>query len=257
MDEQVSRSSPEVRAQPVEQAQLLAENVYLKDQLSTLRAQILRLEGEVRAAVARDLHDGPIQQMAAAGLHLTYLRRVLERAPGMLPEAIDDLDDQLARVMHDLRTALYELRPLGLEEHGLYWALEQYVAKLRGGHALDIRLLVPPGLRRLPVSYEAAVFYIVQEALMNVRKHAGAATATITFADQGTRIRVTIADDGHGFDLPAIEAGYATRGSLGILSMHERTSLIGGACMIATAPGAGTTVTIDIPFTASGMGIGI
>src|SRR5687768_593668 len=93
------------RARPP-QGDLLAENARLQEELRRARERLTRLENDVRAEIGSDLHDGPVQQVAAAGLHVSNLRRILERAPQMLPKAIDDLDDQLAKAMHDLRTVL-------------------------------------------------------------------------------------------------------------------------------------------------------
>ncbi len=155
----------------------------LREELRVAREQLTRLEADVRARIGRDLHDGPVQQVAAAGLHINYLRRVMERAPTLMPQAIDELDDQLAQAMISLRTVLLELHPVGLEEHGLYWMLEQYASKFPTWGTLQLALDIPPELPRLPLGYETAIFIIIQEAIMNVRKHAAASKATITIRD--------------------------------------------------------------------------
>lgn len=234
----------------MDQAALVAENARLREELDLIRRRLVQLESDVRAQVARDLHDGPVQQVAAAGLHLSYLRRVFDRAPAMAPEVIDDLDDQLARVMRLLRTTLYELRPLGLQEHGLVWVVEQYAEKLRGMDGPDVRLEVRSQPRRLPPTNEAAGFLIVQEAIMNARKHAAATVVLVSFSEEEARLRIDVVDDGRGFDLAATEARYSAASSLGLLSMRERAELVGGSMNIASTPGAGTTVSIWLPFEA-------
>ena len=225
-----------------------AENERLREELRVARAQLINYEIAVRARIGRDLHDGPIQQVASAGLHINYLRRVMERAPTLLSKSIDELDDQLAQAMISLRTVLLELHPIGLEEHGLCWMLEQYAAKFPAWGALQVLVDVEPSLPRLPLDCEKALFIIIQEAIMNVRKHAAASKATITVRAVDHTMRFVVSDDGQGFELAQQRRRQAERGSIGLLSMEERVRHIGGTLRIDSAPGSGTAVTITVPF---------
>lgn len=230
------------------QAAVSVENARLVAELRAERDRLIRREADVRAQVGRDLHDGPVQQVAAAGMHVKYLRTVAARAPAQLPTVLDDLETQLQQATHDLRTVLYELRPLGIEEEGLYVVLERYVAKFRDPHGLQVQLAIPPELRRLPPAREAPTLIIIQEAINNVRKHAQARDVYITLCEEAATLIVTIQDNGRGFDVQALEAGYIRRGSFGLLNMRERAELIGGTWQIESEPGVGTIVTVRIPF---------
>ncbi len=222
----------------------------LREELRATRAQLLNLETAVRARIGRDLHDGPIQQVASAGLHVNYLRRVMDRAPALLPKTIDELDDQLAQAMVSLRTVLLELHPIGLEEHGLYWMLEQYAAKFPTWGTLQVIVDAEPNLPRLPLDCEQVLYIIIQEAVMNVRKHAAASVTTITIRAVDRMMRFVISDNGQGFDLAEQRRRQAERGSIGLLSMEERVRQIGGTLRIDSTPGSGTAVTITLPFQA-------
>jgi signal transduction histidine kinase len=227
-----------------------ADNQRLREELRMATERLLHLEIDIRARLARELHDGAIQQVAAAGLHINYLRRVLERAPSLMPQAIDELDDQLAKAMGSLRTVLLELRPVGMEEHGLYWMLEQYTSKFPTWGSLALELDAPPDLPHLPLDREMAIFMIIQEAIMNVRKHAVATQATITIRMIDGTLHFVIRDNGQGFDVDAQRQRQIARGSLGLQIMYERTTQIGGTVTIMSTPGHGTAVTVAVPFLA-------
>jgi signal transduction histidine kinase len=228
-----------------------ADVLKLTEALRIERERLLRREVEVRTQMARDLHDGPVQQVAVAELNVQYVRRVAERAPEQLPRALDGLGDQLKRATQDLRTVLYELRPLGIAEEGLVVVLHKYVARFHHSDELLIHLDAPTTLRRLPTEAESAVFIIIQEALSNVRKHAAASTAWITLRDDNGALSIEIRDNGRGFDVQATQGNYHQRGSFGLLNMRERAQLIGGSWSIRSQLGQGTTVFIRIPFPAA------
>ncbi len=211
-------------------------------------ARLIRREAEVRAQIGRDLHDGPVQQIAVADVAVQYVRRVAQYAPEHLPEALDDLQTQLKQITHDLRTILYELRPLGIAEEGLMFALQQYIERFRDPGRACLHLDAPPHLRRLDPDREAAIFIIVQEAINNVRKHAAARDIWIKLREDAEALYIEVLDNGCGFDLQVVEANYIRRGSFGLLNMRERAQLIGGNCVISSAPGQGTSVEIRVPF---------
>jgi signal transduction histidine kinase len=225
-----------------------AELSELTEALRIERERLLRREVEVRMQMARDLHDGPVQQVAVAELNVQYVRRVAERAPEQLPRALDSLRDQLKRATQDLRTVLYELRPLGIEEEGLVVVLHKYIARFYDSNELLIHLDAPTTLRRLPVEVESAVFIIIQEALSNVRKHAAANDVWIRLHDDGAALAVEVRDNGRGFDVRRTQGTYTQRASFGLLNMRERAQLIGGTWGVTSHLGKGTTICIRIPF---------
>ncbi|HEX6292280.1 MAG TPA: GAF domain-containing sensor histidine kinase [Herpetosiphonaceae bacterium] len=225
-----------------------AEALELAEALRIERERLLRREVEVRTQMARDLHDGPAQQVAVAELNVQYVRRVAERAPEQLSRALDGLAEQLRRATQDLRTVLYELRPLGIAEEGLVVVLHKYVARFYRSDELLIHLDAPTSLRRLPVEAESAVFIIIQEALSNVRKHAAASDVWIRLREDGAALAIEIRDNGRGFDVQHTQGSYMQRGSFGLLNMRERAQLIGGSWSIHSQPGQGTAMQLRVPF---------
>lgn len=226
------------------------ENQRLTEALRIERDRLLRREVEVRTQIGRDLHDGPVQQVAMAGMATQYVQRVAQRAPEMLPEALRDLEDQLKRATQDLRTVLYELRPLGITEEGLVVVLQQYISKLRDPSGLKVHFEAPASLRRLAPDHEAAMFIIIQEAINNVRKHAEARDVWLTLSDDGAALCATVQDNGRGFDVQQVQGTYIQRNSFGLLNMEERAQLSGGTCVFESTLGQGSRVHIRIPYTA-------
>ncbi|HMO58427.1 MAG TPA: ATP-binding protein, partial [Roseiflexaceae bacterium] len=139
-------------------------------------------------------------------------------------------------------------RPLGLETQGLLATLEQYVNRFRDPNGnMKLRLEAPTSIPRLPVEVEGAIFMIVQEAVNNARKHAKAPEVVIYLYIEDDQLVASIRDRGRGFNVNAVDAGYSTRGSLGLLNMRERARLISGECRIRSAEGEGTTIELRVP----------
>lgn len=238
---------PQVR-RFIDQKRAEAESVQRASMLQMERDRLLRREVEVRTQIGRDLHDGPVQQVAMAGLMTQFVRRVAARAPEKLDEALDDLEEQLKRATQDMRTVLYELRPLGISEEGLVAVLQQYIGKLRDPNGLRVHLDAPLGLRRLAADHEAAMFIIIQEAINNVRKHAAAQNVWITLTDDGAALCAMVQDDGCGFDVQQTQRNYVARNNFGLLNMEERAQLSGGTCAFESVIGMGSIARIRIPY---------
>lgn len=224
------------------------ENARLVRSLKEERDRLLMKEGEVRAAIARDLHDGPTQSIAAISMNIEFIKKLKRAMPERVDSELDVLADLVKKTSYDIRTLLFELRPLGLETQGLLATLQQYVERFRDPKGeMKLRLEAPTGLPRLPVELESAIFMIVQEAVNNARKHARASEVVIYLYAEDHHLVASIRDRGRGFNLAAVDGSYTTRGSLGLLNMRERARLIGADCRIKSAEGEGTTVEVRVP----------
>lgn len=230
------------------QAAVAVENARLVRSLKSERDKLLAKEAEVRAAIARDLHDGPTQSVAAISMNIEFIKKLLRAMPERVESELNVLSELVQKTSQDIRTLLFELRPLGLETQGLLSTLQQYVSRFRDpSGAMRLRLEAPPSIPRLPVEIEAAIFIIVQEAVNNARKHARSPEVAIYVYVEEGQLVASVRDRGHGFNLPAVESSYNTRGSLGLLNMRERARLIGGEYRIRSAEGEGTTVEVRVP----------
>ncbi|HMA34731.1 MAG TPA: GAF domain-containing sensor histidine kinase [Chloroflexia bacterium] len=229
------------------QAAVALENAQLFTSVQAEHERFLAVEDQVRKELARDLHDGPAQRLAAICMEVDILRRLLTSDPSRLPAELDSLEALARKANREVRTLQFQLRPVMLETRGLRAAIEYYINQLRETEAIVFTLDVQGCKGRLPANVEQAAFGIVQEALGNIRKHAGARQTTIQMREAGDRWVITIMDDGRGFDVAATLRSYETRGSLGLLNMRERGQQAGGTLDLASVPGQGTTVTLAIP----------
>ena len=221
-------------------------NAQLVHDLRQERVKLLSKEEEVRHQLARDLHDGPAQALAAITMNVEFIKRLLERDPQRVPPELDKLGALAKRTTHEVRTMLFELRPLALETQGLDTTLRQYLERFQGS-STEISLESNEITANLDTKTEGTLFNIIQEAINNALKYAKAQHIWVRLRQTSTSLEVTIQDDGRGFDLQKVLASYEKRGSFGLLNIEERAKLIGGASELMSAPGEGTTVRVTLP----------
>lgn len=208
-----------------------------------LLRRLVTAQEEERRRVARELHDSVGQLLTALLLDL----RALRDAGPLRPEARRRLDavqrvaDELVRATHDLAV---RLRPTALDDVGLQAALRHYLEdwSARTGVAAQFQA-VGEQAGRFPPEVETTLYRVVQEALTNVARHAGARRAGVIVERQGGRAVAIVEDDGVGFDPEAA----ARSDRLGLRGMRERLALVGGGLEVESAPGAGTTIIAWIP----------
>ncbi|MGC8874596.1 MAG: GAF domain-containing sensor histidine kinase [Chloroflexia bacterium] len=231
-------------------ATIAIQNAQLYQDLREERDKIVRAEENVRKELSRDLHDGPAQALAAITMNVEYIRRLLGEDPKKALAELDNLEQLARRTSWDIRTMLFELRPVILETQGLVPTLEQYVQRFPASEGVQVHLDTGGFDQRLDPKVEATVFTIMQEAVNNARKHAKAKNIWMRLARHGNNLVAAVQDDGMGFDVEAVRASYEKRGSFGLLNMEERARLIGGRTEIRSVPGKGTAVIISVPLEA-------
>ena len=228
------------------QAATAIVNARLYQELEDEKNRILAVESEAQKRLARDLHDGPAQTLAAIIMNIEFIQTLLKRAPDQVPQELEDLQQTATKALAQVRNALFELRPVILETQGLKAALESYVERLRSTEGMTIHLDVRGLDERLPDKVEHVCFAIVQEAIGNIKKHAKAKQVWIGVERRAKDLVLGVRDDGKGFDVAAVESQYDQRGSLGLLNMKERAELVGGQLTIESSPGHGTLVSLIV-----------
>jgi signal transduction histidine kinase len=196
---------------------------------------------EERNRLARDLHDSVAQKLfgivLAAQSAATLLDRSAEEARGQ----VERLADLAQETMVELRSLVFQLRPAVIESDGLAPALAKHVEVLRRVHRLHIDLDASGPVRLRP-GIDEEVFKIAQEALQNALRHAGAERLEVSLREDRGALALRVADDGAGFDPAAPRSR-----SLGLTSMEERAAALGATLRIDSAPGAGTTISLEVP----------
>ncbi len=229
------------------QSAIAIRNAQLYRDLREERDRLVALEEDLRKGLARDLHDGPTQLVAAIIMNVEFAQMLLERDPERVSAELEEIANLARRAMRQLRTMLFDLRPVILETKGLIPALEAYSKRLTETERFTVHLQVEGDVPRLSRQAESAIFAVVQEAIGNAKKHAQADNMWITVRRHDDTLHVTVRDDGVGFDVSAVQGDYESRGSLGMINMRERAEMIGGTLSIHSTIGQGTTVSLVLP----------
>jgi two-component system sensor histidine kinase UhpB len=213
--------------------------------LQTLSTRMLAIQEEERRAISRELHDDIGQTLSALkiGLHRLAQGRVAEPA-SLMAECLSHADAALDR----LRQLALDLRPPQLDQLGLEEALAWLAERHRAATGLKIECkFTGLGERRPPPSLEIACYRIAQEGLNNATRHAKAQNVLVSVESDGRLLKLSIHDDGVGFDQEAARREVVKSGSMGLIGMEERAQLAGGRLRLRSVPGGGTTVSATFP----------
>jgi two-component system sensor histidine kinase DegS len=209
------------------------------------RAILIQAQEEEHRRVARLLQDKPAQLLANAAFEVETCLRLMDAQPETARQGLTALLQELHQGLSDLRGIIAELQPPLLDELGLGASLEKYVEDFAQQTGLDVQLDGWDALaERLPATMEAAIFRIIQEALDNVREHARARHVNLHLTRSAEQIKVTLSDDGQGFDN---SRGGVPGRRLGLVTMRDRTELLDGNLQIFTEPGKGVRVVLTVP----------
>lgn len=233
------------------QALIAIQNSRLYQDLVEEKERMIEVHEEARKKLARDLHDGPTQSVSAIAMRINIARRMLQKDVRSASDELVRIEELAQRTTKEIRHMLFTLRPLVLESQGLVAALTTMAEKMRETFNQNVTINVDESLlEQLEMGKQGVIFYIVEEAVNNARKHAHAETIAVSLKRlDPALILLEIADNGIGFDVQAINAAYDKRGSLGMVNLRERTELVNGLLHIDSAPGKGTRVQVFIPLT--------
>ena len=202
--------------------------------------RVVEAQEQERARLARELHDETGQALTSILLGLKGLEDVVDTSEGSASVAA--LRELVVSTLRSVRGLAVELRPAALDDFGLVPALERLADTFREKTGVEVAIEAQLGEARLEPSLETTLYRLVQEALTNVLKHAEARHVSISLVRKDGSVSAVVEDDGRGFspETPRREA-------LGLVGMRERVGLVGGRISIESAPGAGTTLAVEVP----------
>lgn len=206
------------------------------------RSRELTIAGE-RARLAHELHDAVAQKLFSLRLTAQAATALVDRDPARAKDELHQVAELAAEAADELRAAVIELRPAALDEDGLVATLRSQAQVLDRAHSARVTFAAH-GFRALPAAQEEAMLRVAQEALHNALRHSGAGRVEVTLTRSGQGALLRIADDGCGFDPGAVRR--AGR-HLGLVSMRDRASGVGGKLTVESEPGKGTTVEMEVP----------
>jgi signal transduction histidine kinase len=210
-------------------------------EMRALYQQVVTAQEAERGRLARELHDGVLQDLCAVTRDLKALEA---QAEGPVPVA--DLAARSGETVRTLRAICQDLRP-PLLQHDLASALKALVEQLDARSTAPVHLEVSTQELRLPDDVAVAIFRITQEALHNAIHHADASEIVVRLTQYPDHLRLTVTDDGRGIAGGAEPGRFVARGHLGLAGMRERAAMIGGKLEVQTAPDYGTAVILELP----------
>jgi len=233
------------------QAVIAIQNARLYQDLLEEKERMVEVHEEARKKLARDLHDGPTQSVAAMAMRINLTRRMFNKDAKSALDELVRIEELAHRTTKEIRHMLFTLRPLILESQGLKAALQSMGEKVRETYSQNVIVDVSEKIiEDMEMGKQGVIFYIVEEAVNNARKHAAAANIWVRLKELDTGLALLeIQDDGIGFDVDAVNKGYDKRGSLGMINLRERTELVNGLLNVQSQPGRGTLVQVYVPLT--------
>ncbi|MEV8479270.1 GAF domain-containing sensor histidine kinase [Streptomyces sp. NPDC051173] len=206
------------------------------------RSRELTIAGE-RARLAHELHDAVAQKLFSLRLTAQAATALVDRDPARAKDELHEVARLAAEAADELRAAVVELRPAGLDEDGLVATLRTQIQVLDRAHTARVTF-ASHGVRALPAAQEEALLRVAQEALHNALRHSGAEHVDVTLTRVGQGAGLCVTDDGRGFEPDTVRR--AGR-HLGLVSMRDRAAGVGGGLTVTSAPGKGTAIEMEVP----------
>jgi signal transduction histidine kinase len=207
-----------------------------------LMSEMLRSHERDRRLIAYEIHDGPVQDVTGAQMHLESLLCTSEVPPGPARHKLELALSLVRKAVRESRELIGGLRPPILDESGVVSAIEHLIDDQRADDGPSIELKVHVQFDRLEPLLEGTIYRIVQEAITNVRRHSKSDRAEIRLVQVDDRIQLEIRDGGVGFNPADVQ-----QKRLGLQGIRERARLLHGRAAIDSAPGKGTRVFVDLP----------
>ena len=224
----------------------ITEQKRMQENLRFYLRQVTRAQEEERKRIAREIHDESVQSLASLAHKIEAITTEKWGLPKDVTHYLKGLWSETKSIMDGLRRFSHELRPGVLDQIGLVSALELLVEELGREQYISTSLEISGSERRLEPEIEVTLFRIAQEALSNIKRHSEAKKAAIKLLFTSRKVKLTVSDDGRGFQLPEVLGDLATEGKLGLVGMQERTRLLNGKFSIKSIVGKGTKVVVEV-----------
>jgi signal transduction histidine kinase/PAS domain-containing protein len=215
-------------------------------ELRELSARILQAQDEERRRIARELHDGAGQLIAALGMEASNLATERDRLSSRAASSLDNIESLVVQMTQDIRTMSHLLYPPLLDDVGLQSALTDYINGFAERSGIQVSLHLPVAIERLDRDYELSFFRIVQECLTNIHRHSGSRTASIRIIQDEEALVLDVRDKGKGIPAKRLSEIQSRGSGVGIRGMRERVLQFSGA-MTIESDSSGTRIHVVLP----------
>lgn len=203
----------------------------------------IKLIEEERRRIARDLHDGPAQDLTNVSMRLDVIQRLMQSDAEMALKELERTNSRIVAAINDIRRLIYDLRPVAIDEVGLVTATLELCRRCERDWQIAFEVNADESaVRDVVPARQIALYRLIQEVLQNVKKHARAHNVKLKIARSGKVVIIDVHDDGKGFNPSVIPDGH-----FGIIGMRERAAYLGGNVHIDSAPDRGTLFRISVP----------
>ncbi|MCS7071073.1 MAG: sensor histidine kinase, partial [Anaerolinea sp.] len=219
-----------------------------KSSLNIVR--IIQAQEEERQRLARQMHDGPAQSLTNFILQTEICQRQFDRNPARAAEELSALKNVASVTFQKVRDFIFDLRPMMLDDLGVVPTIKRYVDSFKEKNDINVTLDIIGEERRLQSHREVMIFRGVQELMVNARDYANASEIEIKLDISGNRIKVSVQDNGRGFDAEAAfsgEEGVHDPRVQNLITLREKFELIGGSATVFSSETEGTTVRLELP----------
>jgi signal transduction histidine kinase len=232
----------------IENARLLDQVTRHERELQELSTRLIRAQEEERGRLARELHDEIGQALTAMSINVAEIEKRLSPGPkSALRDRLAETAALVEQTSEQISALALDLRPSLLDDLGLVSALRWYVSRYTERMGIDVQVEAVDLAKRLDREVETALYRVVQEALTNVARHARATRVRLRLERKVSSVLATIKDNGRGFDAQELNGRTAPERGAGLLGMRERVTLLGGSFRLASIPGGGTELSVEIP----------
>jgi len=237
-----------IRKGKAQYKELFLKSQVMQRKLRLLTRQIISAQEDERKQISRELHDGVVQTLIGINVELAALGEGSSGGRHALKAKIARTQRLVTNSVNTVHRFARELRPAVLDDLGLIPALHAYNKNLAARKKIKIKLTAFGGVEALGSAKRTVLFRVAQEALTNVARHAEATQVRMSITEISGAIRMEISDNGKSFPVDKILSAKNHK-RLGLVGMRERVEMVGGSLAIESAPGKGTTVRAEVPFT--------
>jgi signal transduction histidine kinase len=236
----------------IENARLFEKVNAQSEAMKSYVALITQAQEEERRRIARELHDDTVQSLAALSLKIQHIARENARNSRLssveISEHLEQVREEINIILESLRRFSHELRPEVLDQLGLIPAIELITEELANEGKINAWIEKIGTQQRLSIETEVTLFRIAQEAMRNIRKYSQATEVAVRIEFGTETIKLSVTDNGKGFELPSMLSSFAIEGRLGLIGMNERARLLNGDFTVRSQPGKGTTIDVEVAY---------